>query len=255
MAFEDIMAFEMYGSTSSIPMSLKMLREGGTIKGSYTNLVDAMDDYPEGMKYVISYKQEGGKGVESITISDFTLSRENLLDVMSSSRNLALVTLPDRKPSESLEYLRSLTSWEELYAYLQRTNGYTATPRTPLPGETTPETPDVSPEVEPQPMTEAAQGKTTWYLTTNQAAAVGMQRLGTLQISPDSLHKTAAQYMEYLNDSITSLFEAVSALSENVNLYFISKERNQALQKGNKAIENAKTIETNMTKQTQETED
>jgi len=65
-------------------------------------------------------------------------------------------------------------------------------------------------------------------------------------VSPEALHKAAEQHIEHLNDSITSLFQAVGALSNNVNLYFISKERSSALRKGSAAVENAITIEETM---------
>ena len=73
-------------------------------------------------------------------------------------------------------------------------------------------------------------------------------------MGPAVLEKTAERYMDSLNDSIVFLFEAVSKLSENINSYFVVKNRGTAINKGNAAIENADTIANQMTAQTAETE-
>jgi len=264
LPIEDIMAFSGWKGSKDIPMSLKMLKKGGDIKGSYTNLVDAMDDYPQGMQYVVAYKTKEGKAVSAITLSTFVLGRENILNVMSSDRNIKMLELknirnPDTGeemgPADSLNFLRNLNSWEELYPYLQRTAGYTQPPgplhgEEPAPEKSTPEEPAPKETV---PITEG-QTKTTWYLTPTQAkSATGMKEIGNLQVSPEALHKAAEQHIEFLNDSVTSLFQAVGDLSNNVNLYFISKERAAALRKGDAAVKNAITIEETMGELTKET--
>jgi hypothetical protein len=71
----------------------------------------------------------------------------------------------------------------------------------------------------------------------------------------DALAQTAEKYMVYLNESIRNLFVAVQDLSNNVNAYFITKKRGPAIQKGNEAIINAQTIETEMSEQTKDTAD
>ena len=260
LPIEDIVAFSTYSGGQATPMSLKLLKKSTVIKGSYTNLVDALNKTPN-MVYVIAYK-EGGENVEAIQINTFDLSRETFLLLMDQSdKNRKLLTLPDRSAGDSLNFLASLGSWDELYPWLQRTQGYGRKPSTPLPGEEE-EVVDVETTEE---LAESRTGGTQWYVSLSQlnnlGSAVGwgvsggeQHPVATLKVSPAALQKTAEKYMVYLNESIRNLFEAVQDLSQNVNAYFISKERGSAIQKGNQAIANAQTIETEMTSQTQDTE-
>jgi hypothetical protein len=267
LPIEDIVAFSTYSGDKQVKMSLKLLKETTDIKGSYKNLVDALNETPN-MIYVIAYK-EGGKKVEAIHINTFDLSRETFLLLMDQSdKNRQLLTLPDKYlqrvgwPGDSLSFLRSLGSWEELYPYLQRTQGYGRKVTTLLPGEEEEEALNVEAREE---LMEGA-GGTQWYINLKQLNNLGsdigwgvsggeQHPVATLRVSPDALYKTAEKYMVYLNESIRNLFEAVQDLSQNVNAYFISKKRGPAIQKGNEAIANAQTIETEMSEQTKDAED
>ena len=88
---------------------------------------------------------------------------------------------------------------------------------------------------------------TQWYTNVPQLEKLGAQTnfqdLGSLEISPAALEKTAEQYMNILQGTISDLFQSVSDLSKNINSYFIEKRRSNAIQKGNEAIKNADEIE------------
>ena len=262
LPIEDIIAFSTYGGGQATPMSLKLLKKGGIIKGSYTNLVDALNKYPN-MVYVVAYKI-GGKSVDAIEINSFNLSRESLLLILSqSSKNMKLVQLEDMSPQESLEFLSTMESWDELYTQLQRTAGYLRKPTAPEAEVAT----DTEDEEQPQEeLTEAKGVGTQWYVSLAQLNKMGAEvgwgvdagankPVATLNVSPTALYETAEQYMKYLGESIRNLFSAVQSLSENINGYFISEERGPAITQGNNAIKNAQTIEAEMTSQTQDTQE
>jgi len=264
LPIEDIIAFSTYGGSQSAPMSLKLLKKGGTIKGSYTNLVDALNKYPA-MVYVVAYKL-GDKDVEAIEINSFDISRENLLLILSQSgRNMKLAQLEDMSPQESLGFLSTMESWDELYTQLQRTAGYQGKPATPEPQVAM----DMEAEDEEQPpeeLTEANGAGTQWYISLAQLNKMGAEvgwgvdagankPVATLNVSPTALYETAERYMKYLDESIVSLFSAVQKLSENINGYFSSAERGPAITQGNNAIKNAQTIEAEMVSQTQDTQE
>ena len=123
----DIIAFTQYEGSTDVPMSLKVLRQGNTtkIKGSYTNLVDALLD-DSAMKYIVAYKDQEGDKVSSIQIEEFDITRENLLPLLNlTANNRKLITLPGKTPEYSYKQLSKAKSWEELYPMLQRTQGYT----------------------------------------------------------------------------------------------------------------------------------
>ena len=269
LPIEDIVAFSTYSGGKDTPMSLKLLVKSTVIKGSYTNLIDALNKTPN-MVYVIAYKA-GGDNVDSIEINSFNLSRENLLLILSqSNKNMKLVQIKDMSPQESMDFLSKAKNWEELYAHLQHTAGYLRRP--PSDKEELANT-DASPG---DPSDLAAAGKeelaeskgagTQWYVSLSQLNKLGAQigwgveggqekPVATLNISPTALYETAERYMVHLGESIRNLFAAVSALSEDINGYFTSKKRDTAITKGNSAIKNAQTIETEMTEQTKKPEE
>jgi hypothetical protein len=243
LPIEDIIAFTQFEGSTPTKMSLKVLAGGkserkSAIKGSYTNLIDALTKNPV-MKYIVVYK-EGGEDVDKIQIKQFDLTTENFLDLMSASKsNKKLLQLPRRSVNSSYNFLSRLKSWEEMLPYLQRTKGYGRTPTVDIPGEEKSEEPT-------QQIDEVKQG-TQWYTTMPQLEKLGTQTnykdLGSLEISPAALEKTAEQYMSVLQGTITDLFMAVSQLSKNINNYFVDKDRTTAIQKGNEAIKNADEIE------------
>ena len=247
-------------------MSLKVLkggegaRTGSAIKGSYTNLIDALTKTPL-MKYIVAYK-EGGKQVSAINIISFDLTTDNFLDIMErSSKNKELLKLQKRNVPSSIKFLRSLSSWEELLPYLQRSAGYGREPTVPLPGkEMEPNAQGAFGENSMKHSTDSSSllerkgSGTQWYVNMKQleeiSSEVDYKTLGTLKVSSEALLKTAEMYMDVLGESITHLFEAVAELSTNINSYFTTENRNEAINKGNTAIKYADTIAEQMSAQT-----
>jgi hypothetical protein len=243
LPIEDIVAFTEFKKSTNMPMSLKVLAGGeserkSAIKGSYTNLIDALTKSPA-MRYIVVYK-EGGGSVDKIQIKQFDLTTENFLDLMSASKNnKKLLQLPKRNVNSSYNFLSRLNSWEEMLPYLQRTKGYGRTPTVDIPGEER--------NIEPAQQLDEGKEGTQWYTNVPQLEKLGAQTnfqdLGSLEISPAALEKTAEQYMNILQGTISDLFQSVSDLSKNINSYFIEKKRSSAIQKGNEAIKNADEIE------------
>lgn len=262
LPIEDIIAFSSWEGSASMPMSLKVLkggesaRTGSAIKGSYTNLIDALTKTPA-MKYIVAYK-EGSKEVSAIDIVSFDLTTDNFLDIMERSKhNKNLVQLSNKKnPQTSIKFLRSLSSWEEMLPYLQRSAGYGREPTVPLPGKEV--DPDAqTPEELDMANVQIKEGRshgTQWYVNMKQleeiSSEIDYKTLGTLKVSPEALLKTAEMYMDVLGESVTHLFEAVAALSTNINSYFTTENRNEAINKGNTAIKYADTIAEQMSAET-----
>ena len=234
LPIQDIVAFELEEPveglpSKGVPMSLKLLSPKVDIKGSYTNLVDAMNNYDE-MVYVVAVKR-GGK--EAIEIGSFKITKDNLVDIINyKDKNRKLLTpkaqtvnydLKGYSAKDVAEDIAGRKTWEEKYQMFQDTVGYT------------------------KKIEEAKGGATQWGLTQNELFALSevieYQPLGTLEVSPDALLKTATMYIDVLGDTVTELFQAVQDLSTNINEYFISKKRDVAIMKGTEAIQNAQTIE------------
>lgn len=254
LPIEDIVAFTQFRGSTAEPMSLKVLAGGkserkSAIKGSYTNLIDALTKTPV-MKYIVVYK-EGADTVDKIQIKQFDLSAENFLDIMSASgSNKKLLELPGKSIDESYNFLSSLASWDQMLPHLQRTKGYGRKPTTDIEGETTQDEPE-------QRLDEGKEG-TQWYTNVPQletlSAQTGFKDIGSLEISPDALEKTAEQYMGVLQGTISDLFQAVTNLSKNINSYFVEKKRSSAIQKGTEAIKNADQISDSLEEVTKEEE-
>ena len=91
-------------SGQTIPVSLKLYREGGLlVGGSYTDLVNDMvkPAYPEsingGMRYVVCTKSLEGKGLElegKIDFYQFDFNLANIADILLNSRNPFVIRMP-----------------------------------------------------------------------------------------------------------------------------------------------------------------
>ena len=91
-------------SGQTIPVSLKLYREGGLlVGGSYTDLVNDMvkPAYPEsingGMRYVVCTKTLEGKGLElegKIDFYQFDFNLANIADILLNSRNPFVIRMP-----------------------------------------------------------------------------------------------------------------------------------------------------------------
>lgn len=133
LPIQDIVAFQ-HPEFPGIPMSLKLLtqkekgRSGTNIEGSYTNLVDAMDEYGQ-MPYIVALKEAGGGGTGAITVHMFNITQDNLAQVISIRKPSLLAQVEGSPYAEAaeagniIEFYSSL-SWEERYRALQWSAGY-----------------------------------------------------------------------------------------------------------------------------------
>ena len=128
LPIQDLIGFSEIGGNT--PISLKLLNQTTNIHGSYTNLVDALDEFGE-MIYVIARKDG-----DQIALEEFTLTRDNFIDAISTSargsrtKEADLFYLSGQR-AKSIRYLNSLTSWPEKFAALQKTQGYRGKSREP----------------------------------------------------------------------------------------------------------------------------
>lgn len=91
-------------SGETIPVSLKLYREGGLeVGGSYTDLINDMVDpkYPQaingGMRYVVCTKHLEGKGLEQegkIDFYQFDFNLKNIADILLSSKYPYVIRMP-----------------------------------------------------------------------------------------------------------------------------------------------------------------
>ena len=229
LPIEDIIAFQYDEGDPGVPISLKLLSPGTAIKGSYTNLIDAMNTHSE-MVYIVAIKK-GSDEVSEISIDQFTISRDNVVDLVAS-RNRDLLALPEGKNiQKQIRYLKSLP-WEERYPALQQTAGYTKK-RKQAPAQ----------QDDKEQINEVAKA-TQWYVTQNLITGLDTyQHIASIDINPQTLYKTAEQYLDVLGERIQILFGAVRDLSENLNVFFTSEDRQAGIARGSEAISNAKVIE------------
>ena len=256
LPIQDLIAFSELGG--GFPVSLKLLSKKTAIEGSYTNLVDALDEY-ERMIYVVARKDGN-----HIALEEFTFTRDNFIDALVSKasgstmkKTANLFTLDGKTPKASVAYLNSLADWSEKYAALQHTLGYTGKPQEA-------EEAEVITLAEPETELDiAAEGllvesKTQWDISPKQLptlSGVDYKVLGTLPYSSKEIEKIAQLHMDKLGDSLFELFEATKSLSENVNKYFTDKLRSNAIKSGEKAIENTTQIQNSLEKEVRAPDD
>ena len=244
LPIQDIIAFTEYGS-ANVPMSLKLLKNTTDVKGSYTNLIDALDEFQE-MVYVVVYKEGGDREVSEIDMRQFVFRRDNFLQAITiNSGGQKLVSLEGKSPQESLSILTNPElDWPTQYALLTRTAGYTGQ-AIPMPGEAPEQQEETPEEQEPVEVTaESLRNKlSTSQLATKVNDIVDYQNLGTLEVSPEKIYSTASGYLDVLGDSVVDLFEAVANLSQNLNTYFVAKDRSKAIKGGEEAVKNAQVVE------------
>jgi hypothetical protein len=230
------------------------------------------------MVYVLAHKTGGDRQVSEVSMHEFVFNQDNFLTAITqSTQSRDRILLPGMDFAQSLETLNSAQSWEEKYALLQKTAGYTV--KTKAKDDINyemvrrlidkhfsdkPNQPDGD-EKQPQEVTAESlrnlwdeqlllEGKSTgtqWYITSGQlngiSEVINFRHLGTLQVSSDSIYKTASAYLDVLGDTVTDLFSAVASLSDNLNGYFLTKERGEAIARGNDAVEAAKIVEVKAT--------
>ena len=113
-------------SDKAVPISLKLLNKTTNIEGSYTNLVDGLDEFNE-MVYIVARKDKEAGG---ISIEKFRFDQNNFIDALSTSarggatKGLNLFQLPGKTPEQSVAILKAADNWPEKYNLLQHTAGY-----------------------------------------------------------------------------------------------------------------------------------
>jgi len=276
LPIEDIVAFKYKEGDPGVPMSLKLLKPKSKIKGSYSNLMVALQNYPEGMKYVLAVK--GGESGLDIEIKEFDITRNNILEMLlagaSSNENLLSLSGEARKmfnlssTESSVNLLRSIlqnNGWDDFFKVIQVTDGFNVNIKNQLAQLKAKESEEQRqpPEEEQTQLQEwvhyipesfqkdlliEGATDTQWYLSQPQlknpeaVAALSLNTIGVLDVNPESLLSTAEKYIELINDQVTLLFQSVKDLSENLNQFFVDKNRQRGLGKGSEAIENARII-------------
>ena len=243
LPIQDIIAFSELGGGT--PVSLKLLNKTTGIHGSYTNLVNAMDEFGQ-MTYLIARKDG-----DQILLEEFTFTRDNFMDAISTSasggrtKEAQLFKLPAKTVNQSMKYIKSLPSWPEQYAVLTNTLGYQG-PSKDLSDPPAPEEPTA--EEEREELNEAS-GKTQWSISPKQLPTlqgINYKELGTLPYSTDRIEKIAEMHMDKLNTSLFELFESTKDLSDNVNNYFTYEKRGEAIQSGEEAIKDSIKVQDSM---------
>jgi len=255
LPIEDIMAFTgLKNEQAGVPLSIKLLAPGTAIKGSYTNLVDAMNRFEHGMKYFVAIKEGEGR----LKLASFMISRGNLIDMIVEGSPVKAKKLFKWDPDVPKEirrldpekFLRSLSNWKQLYATLQNTQGYTRD-KTPLNENREKEINELEKKglyylahysyddllLEKKDAREATQWSIPKFSALEKMGGiVEYTHLGDLDVSAAAIRNTALSYMKDLNTTISVLFQSVKDLSENVNLYFVQPKRARAMKRGDRAI-------------------
>ena len=250
LPIQDLIAFTE--TDNPTPISLKLLNKKTSIEGSFTNLVDGLGEFGK-MVYVVARKDG-----EAIAIEEFTFNQENFIDALvlnargkfkgkAGGAGIGLFELDGMTPEQSIEYLKSITSWPEKYEALQNTRGYSERVRKKR------QAPDPDPENSLEEiirqewdMLTESKGGTQWVISPKQLPTftfVNYKTLGSLPYAAAQIEKVAEMHMDKLNGELLTLFSATKDLSENINKYFTFEKRTRAIDSGERAIENTVEIQ------------
>ena len=264
LPIEDFVAFSQFGG-QNVPVSLKLLGFSTTIKGSFTNLVDYLFVRGEpAIKYMVAYKtKEEGGDVGKLTIYDFDITRENLVTFLTNSSKMSKSALGDVPPGEIEAAIKSGDK-NEIARVFVRTPGYTKAGmlNQVVQGEmeqaqavdALSEAHQTFHEAEKAALlTEGAAGDTQWGVSFTQMKTMGssinLTHHGDLDFSSERINQVAEVYSKRLGDQVLELLEAVQSLTNNIGGYFSERLRKNAMPKGNAAISDAETIESNLKQQ------
>jgi|TARA_R110000824_G_scaffold211203_2_gene397211 hypothetical protein len=264
LPIQDLIAF--VGTESSVPVSLKLLRMSGGVHGSFTNLVDALDEFGR-MVYIVARKAG-----DEIVIEQFEFTRENFIDVLtlnargkSKKAGALLFKLPEMTAEQSIDKLQSISDWDELYELLLHTEGYSEkvrAKRAVVSAEAEVEG-GIDQELETalqeairqeweMPLLEgggSSDGGRQWAISAKQLPTFGFadyKNLGALPYSPKSIENIARMHMHSLNDELSVLFTATKRLSENINKYFTFDKRSRALASAQRGIDDSIAIQASL---------
>ena len=151
LPIEDFVAFSETDA-APVPTSLKLLSPKTGIHGSFTNLMDYLfvrsekPEQPESdeqtelqeqkerqygnesIKYLVAYKQISGDSVEKLSLFDFTISRDNIIDILATTgeKNRALLGDMAAPLKKHIEVWKNTPEWrQEMARLLRMTPGYT----------------------------------------------------------------------------------------------------------------------------------
>lgn len=234
----DLEAFSQLKGSKRLPISLKLLNPNTKIEGSYTDLVDSLNN-DKAMTYVVARKD--GK---TLKIQSFVFTQDNFIKAIttlakrdSMSVRKKLFALPGLSPEESIKQIQSKNSWDEQYQELRKTAGYR--------GSKSEQQPEQEQSGEQRMAAENLQlneSKTQWSLDgeiLDKLASEGAMEqtdLGTLPYDPESIYKIAEVRMKYLDQNLLELFSATKSLADNVNLYVTEELRKDAIGHGRQAV-------------------
>ena len=266
LPIQDLIAFE--GTDKAVPISLKLLGPKTLVEGSFTNLVDGLDEFGE-MVYIVARKDKetGGMMIEKFTFTQDNFMRALITTSKGGTKKTDLLQLRDTDLSteDSIKYIMSQETWPERYELLQQTRGYSQTVRKKKMAAQVDPQPQQEPEAEPeqQPINESGKGDGgyQWGLSVPQLKSgalkdmLGVTILGSLPYSEQQIVQVARMHMDKLNEEIMQLFIATQDLSENVNAYFLQEKRSSAINSGNKAIQDSVKIQQTLQAQLSEPDD
>ena len=266
LPIQDLIAFE--GTDKAVPISLKLLGPKTHVEGSFTNLVDGLDEFGE-MVYIVARKDKetGGMMIEKFTFTQDNFMRALITTSKGGTKKTDLLQLRDTDLSteDSIKYIMSQETWPERYELLQQTRGYSQTVRKKKMAAQVDPQPQQEPDAEPeqQPINESGKGDGgyQWGLSVPQLKAgvlkdmLGVTILGELPYSEEQIVRVARMHMHKLNEEIMQLFTATQDLSENVNAYFLQEKRSSAINSGNRAIQDSVKIQQTLQAQLSQPDD
>lgn len=277
LPIQDLIAFS--DSDRAVPISLKLLNKTTNIEGSYTNLVDGLDEFGE-MVYIVARKDKEAGGIK---IEKFRFDQNNFIDALSTSarggrtKGAQLFQVQGLSPDDSIRLLKGETvrtkvgeiklpddSWESKYNLLQRTAGYSERVRKKR--EASAQAPDQAHAeqdlneaiIEEWSLLLEKAGGTQWHISPAQLISydfVEYQELGELPFTEEQILNVARTHMNKLNEEVMQLFTATQDLSENVNRYFLVEKRSSAINSGNRAIQDSVKIQQTLQAQLSEPDD
>jgi hypothetical protein len=263
LPIQDLIAFE--GTDRAVPISLKLLGPKTIVEGSFTNLVDGLDEFGK-MVYIVARKDKetGGMMIEKFTFDQENFMRALVTTATGGIKNTDLLKIRgmDLSTEDSIKYIMSQPTWPERYELLQQTQGYSQNVRKKRIAAQADQQPQQDPEPQPeeQPINESGKGDGgyQWGLSVPQLKSGTLRQmldltvLGELPYSEKQIVEVARIHMDKLNVEIMQLFTATKDLSDNINRYFLVEKRSTAINSGNQAIRDSIEIQQTLQAQLQQ---
>ena len=130
LPIQDLIAFDQIDSKRGpTPISLKLLSQATDIEGSYTNLIDGLDEFGQ-MVYIVARKDG-----EEMVLEQFELNKNNFINAITTAargsamtKEAELLKLPGRDAAQSIAILNAMDpqDWPSKYEMLKQTAGYRA---------------------------------------------------------------------------------------------------------------------------------